>query len=91
MPLLGAGVRGVDLPAGEALRVAAEATVGWDAADEPLTIRFGVQDSTTANALADAIVAAMKSLDREDEFELMARPDGERWALRPDEKRVMHG
>ena len=47
--------------------------------------------NVTANALADAIVAAMKSLDREDEFELMARPDGERWALRPDEKRVMHG
>ena len=91
LPLLGAGVRGVDLPAGDSLRVAAEATVGWDGADEPLTIRFGVQDSTTANALADAIVAAMKALDREDEFELMARPDGERWALRADEKRVMHG
>ena len=60
VPILGAGARGA--PLAEALAVAAEATVSWGVAraytDTGLTVRFGVQDSSTAHALADAISRA---------------------------------
>lgn len=91
VPLLGSGAKGA--PKAEAMRVAAEAAVGWQApAGEPqaagLTVRFGVQDSSLAHALVEALESAMR--DRLDGatgdaaaacFERAAPPEGERWAL----------
>jgi len=96
VPLLGAGARGVDLPRAEALAICARAAVSWEGAAasggsspsppenpaEPgMTLRFGVQDSTTAHALADAIEGAIE--ESAIVFESIAGPPrgSERWAL----------
>lgn len=83
VPLLGTGARGIDLPLDQALRVAAEAAMGWGRSGggggAQLTARFGVQDSSTAHALSDALEAAMVG----EAWELAAPPpkEKERWAL----------
>lgn len=64
VPLLGTGARGVDLPESEGIWVAAQAAVSWcdqKVAPERITVRFGVQSSTLANGLADALETAMRS------------------------------
>ena len=86
IPLLGAGARGVDLPKPEALRVAAAALVSWQGSNDEemmMTARFGVQDSTTAHALADALEAVMSltAATGGRKFELQAPPLSERWRL----------
>jgi O-acetyl-ADP-ribose deacetylase (regulator of RNase III) len=90
VPLLGAGARGAELEEVEALRAAAHAAVSWQGSDSavgrdglpPLTARFGVQDSTTAHGLADAIEDAICELAPAD-FEVVAAPPKgeERWAI----------
>mmetsp|Transcript_7795 Transcript_7795/g.18568 ORF Transcript_7795/g.18568 Transcript_7795/m.18568 type:complete len:123 (-) Transcript_7795:175-543(-) len=87
VPLLGAGACGA--PKAAALTVAAEAAVSWSAtaaaqATEPLTARFGVQDSSTAHDLVDELEAAIARAAADGGgvgFELAPRPVSERWAL----------
>eukprot|EP00908_Phaeocystis_cordata_P024281 Transcript_675.p2 GENE.Transcript_675~~Transcript_675.p2 ORF type:complete len:174 (-),score=52.46 Transcript_675:43-564(-) len=99
LPLLGSGARGAgaELPIADALRVAAGAVVGWpgDAANGAdadadatvaglhLTARFGVQDSSTAHALADAVEAAIARDGLRAHFAAASPPpkERERWAL----------
>ena len=85
VPLLGAGARGA--PIAEAMRVAAEAAVGWRAEgtpglpDRPI-VRFGVQDSSTAHALVGALESVMAlATEGSRNFELSGPPEKERWAL----------
>ena len=86
MPLLGAGARGVDLEDGAAVRVAAEAAVGWRRGEapspaRPLTARFALQTSSAAHALCDALEDAIRADGGR--FEPAAAPplETERWAL----------
>ena len=87
VPLLGAGARGVDLEDGAALRVAAEAAVGWRRGEapspaRPLTARFALQTSSAAHALCDALEDAIRA-DGDGRFEPAPPPplETERWAL----------
>jgi O-acetyl-ADP-ribose deacetylase (regulator of RNase III) len=90
VPLLGAGSRGAPLE--EAVRVAARSTIGWGAVSDgqavatgggaeaggaTLTVRFGVQDSTTAHALCAAMDEAMA---RDHKFEPAPPPPKTRWS-----------
>ena len=79
MPLLGAGAKGA--PVADAMRAAAMAAVSWRATDEqPSPIcRFGVQSSSAAHALVDALEDAMAEVDAD--FELQAPPPADRWTL----------
>jgi len=94
LPLLGAGVRGIDLPLDESIKVAARGVVGWrsyeaPAGHPPMTVRFGVQSSSTAHALSAALEAclgeaAQGASAEQGGFEVVAPPQGEspqaRWA-----------
>jgi O-acetyl-ADP-ribose deacetylase (regulator of RNase III) len=80
MPLLGAGARGA--PMGDAMRVAAGAAVSWRAKENgpSLTCRFGVQDSTGAHALVEAIEDAIRAENgKGTTFDLKLPPPAERW------------
>ena len=86
VPLLGSGACGT--PTEDAMRVAAEAAVSWRGqpghGGAALTVRFGVQDSSTAHNLCDVLEEAMS----QSSFVVVKPPAGEceqRWAL-PDSK-----
>ena len=81
VPLLGAGARGA--PHEAAIRVAAEAAISWRSAaatDSTLTARFGVQDSSTAHALADALDDALRQSSQA-VFSIAPPPPKGRWEL----------
>jgi len=86
VPLLGAGARGA--LKGEAMAVAAKAAVTWRMQDPgpreaaPIA-RFGVQDSTTAHRLIDALKDAMRdsSADCGEGFDEQEPPTAERWTV----------
>ena len=103
VPLLGAGARGA--PISDAISVAAKATVSWKnvnslerpmneqwTTDQPtaMKVRFGVQDSSTAHALVDAIelaiddanVGMQRDADHVDSaFRVAEPPPKARWTL----------
>jgi O-acetyl-ADP-ribose deacetylase (regulator of RNase III) len=83
VPLLGAGARGA--PLGDAMRAAAGAAVAWrgSGGGPPLTARFGVQTSTSAHALVEALEAAfdvdVTASDGSASFDLLPPPTTQRW------------
>ena len=82
VPLLGAGARGA--PMADAILVAAEAAISWRGEEElsaPIA-RFGVQDSTTAHALIDALEGAMAAQEASTFEAAASKPAelNERWA-----------
>ena len=87
VPLLGAGARGAELSEAQAQQAAARAAVSWqtkahDQESPALVVRFGVQDSTAAHGLADAIHDAISELAPAAFVSAAAPPKGEeRWAL----------
>ena len=80
VPLLGAGARGA--PMAEAIDVAATATMSWTsdlAEPSALTVRFGLQSSTDAHALCDALDNALQEPPLVD-FEVATAPPPARWS-----------
>lgn len=84
VPLMGTGARGSELPRqAHALDVAARAAVSWcgvGGRGDLLVARFGVQDSSTAHALAEAVAEAIEAAAPA-AFVRIAPPTDERWAV----------
>lgn len=95
VPLLGMGARGADVPKPTALKVAAHAALSWRGGrsgrsghgghgghGRRLTARFGVQDSTTAHALSEAIEDAIGVMEGISVEPIAPPPKAEeRWAV----------